>query len=102
MALKENVLIGRLIPAGTGMDCYRNIDVERTTPVESPFAGLGLDEYEISEAKRVIRGTDDEDEDDSDYEDYDDSEDFADLADAIAGIGEEAYDEEYSDSSDEE
>ena len=102
MALKENVLIGRLIPAGTGMDCYRNIDVERTTPVESPFAGLGLDEYEISEAKRVIRGTDDEDEDDSDYEDYDDSEDFADLADAIAGIGEEEYYEEYSDSSDEE
>ena len=25
--LKENVIIGKLIPAGTGMQCYRNVDV---------------------------------------------------------------------------
>ena len=29
LGLKENVIIGKLIPAGTGMDCYRNIRVER-------------------------------------------------------------------------
>ena len=28
VGLKENVIIGKLIPAGTGMDCYHNIDVE--------------------------------------------------------------------------
>ncbi len=27
LGLKENVIIGKLIPAGTGMSCYRNIKV---------------------------------------------------------------------------
>jgi len=30
MGLKENVIIGKLIPAGTGMECYRNIEVDKT------------------------------------------------------------------------
>ena len=29
LGLKENVIIGKLIPAGTGMDVYRNIEVEK-------------------------------------------------------------------------
>ena len=29
LGLKENVIIGKLIPAGTGMEQYRNIRVER-------------------------------------------------------------------------
>ena len=29
IGLKENVIIGKLIPAGTGMGCYHNIDVEK-------------------------------------------------------------------------
>ena len=28
IGLKENVIIGKLIPAGTGMSCYRNIELE--------------------------------------------------------------------------
>ena len=28
MGLKENVIIGKLIPAGTGMKRYKNIDVD--------------------------------------------------------------------------
>ena len=28
LGLKENVIIGKLIPAGTGMKCYRNIDID--------------------------------------------------------------------------
>ena len=28
MGLKENVIIGKLIPAGTGMTCYHNVHVE--------------------------------------------------------------------------
>ncbi len=30
VGLKENVIIGKLIPAGTGMKCYRNITLEKT------------------------------------------------------------------------
>ncbi len=29
MGLKENVIIGKLIPAGTGMQCYTDVEVER-------------------------------------------------------------------------
>ncbi len=38
--LKENVIIGKLIPAGTGMERYRNIQIERGEPYEpdnNPF-----------------------------------------------------------------
>jgi DNA-directed RNA polymerase subunit beta' len=31
--LKENVIMGRLIPAGTGMEFYRNVDIERDATV---------------------------------------------------------------------
>jgi DNA-directed RNA polymerase subunit beta' len=27
--LKENVIIGKLIPAGTGMDCYKGVGVRK-------------------------------------------------------------------------
>ena len=33
LGLKENVIIGKLIPAGTGMGCYHNVDV---TKAEEP------------------------------------------------------------------
>ena len=36
--LKENVIIGKLIPAGTGMSCYREITVEPTEQVEAEEA----------------------------------------------------------------
>ena len=32
VGLKENVIIGKLIPAGTGMSCYHNIDVVKNDP----------------------------------------------------------------------
>jgi DNA-directed RNA polymerase subunit beta' len=32
MGLKENVIIGKLIPAGTGMHCYHNVDVVKEEP----------------------------------------------------------------------
>ena len=39
MGLKENVIIGKLIPAGTGMKCYHNVDVEKNdTPSEETVA----------------------------------------------------------------
>ena len=30
LGLKENVIIGKLIPAGTGMSCYHNVDVAKS------------------------------------------------------------------------
>ena len=39
LGLKENVIIGKLIPAGTGMGCYRNIDVEKKEPEVEEIAG---------------------------------------------------------------
>ncbi len=38
LGLKENVIIGKLIPAGTGMSCYNNIDVENKNPPALSFA----------------------------------------------------------------
>ena len=32
--LKENVIMGRLIPAGTGLPIYKNVDIEVETPLE--------------------------------------------------------------------
>lgn len=41
--LKENVIMGRLIPAGTGMDYYRNIKLEPDRTQEE------AEEYEAAE-----------------------------------------------------
>ena len=32
--LKENVIMGRLIPAGTGLEYYRNVDIDRDETVD--------------------------------------------------------------------
>jgi DNA-directed RNA polymerase subunit beta' len=41
--LKENVIIGKLIPAATGLKRYRRIEIEPTEPVQRPSATeLGL------------------------------------------------------------
>jgi DNA-directed RNA polymerase subunit beta' len=47
MGLKENVIIGKLIPAGTGMPRYRNIRVEPTEEAKAAMYSLaGYDETE--------------------------------------------------------
>jgi DNA-directed RNA polymerase subunit beta' len=45
--LKENVIMGRLIPAGTGMEFYRNVEVEspfREEELVPDLEGIGLEE----------------------------------------------------------
>jgi len=32
--LKENVIMGRLIPAGTGMEYYRNVEIARDETID--------------------------------------------------------------------
>jgi DNA-directed RNA polymerase subunit beta' len=53
LGLKENVIIGKLIPAGTGMACYNNVDVlasEDTDPT-APDGGDSVTTSEAAEAK---------------------------------------------------
>ncbi len=93
LALKENVLIGRLIPAGTGMDCYRKVDVERTVPSDSPIFDIELSELDLEEAKNIIRGTDDFDDENDDFDSFDDEADEFDDEE----IHDSDFDSEYSD-----
>ena len=56
--LKENVIMGRLIPAGTGMDYYRNIRLEPDKALEEAEEyeeemAAELDFAERAEAKEV-------------------------------------------------
>ena len=41
VGLKENVIIGKLVPAGTGMTKYQNTQIERNTPIIA-----SIDEYD--------------------------------------------------------
>jgi DNA-directed RNA polymerase subunit beta' len=50
--LKENVIMGRLIPAGTGMDYYRNVHVERDTTAEAARA-----EQQMESLSDLLGGT---------------------------------------------
>jgi len=81
LALKENVIIGKLIPAGTGMDQYRNIEVEHTIEPDSPFLDLDLSDYEEED----LHDEDDlfDDEDDFGHDAYDSAEDDSEPADVI-------------------
>jgi len=50
LGLKENVIIGKLIPAATGLKHYRTVEIEPSEPVERPSAdemGL-LDEEQLA------------------------------------------------------
>jgi hypothetical protein len=57
LGLKENVIIGKLIPAGTGMACYNNVDVlaaEDTAPTSPDgFDGAAVEDA-IVEAEEAV------------------------------------------------
>jgi DNA-directed RNA polymerase subunit beta' len=49
LGLKENVIIGKLIPAATGLRRYRRLEIEPTEPVRRPGEEIGLlDEGELA------------------------------------------------------
>src|SRR5262245_49181941 len=64
--LKENVIVGRLIPAGTGMDYYRNVVLEREEipAVEEP----ALEDFLIDPAEELALAQADAEVDASDEE----------------------------------
>jgi len=46
LGLKENVILGKLIPAGTGLDRYRNIRVEPTAEAKAKAYAISYDPYD--------------------------------------------------------
>jgi DNA-directed RNA polymerase subunit beta' len=49
LGLKENVIIGKLIPAGTGLARYRNVRVEPTEEAKAAmYSMVGYDDFEYS------------------------------------------------------
>ncbi|NLT30285.1 MAG: hypothetical protein GXX86_07480, partial [Propionibacterium sp.] len=44
--LKENVILGKLIPAGTGLDRYRNIRVEPTAEAKAQAYSMTYDPFD--------------------------------------------------------
>ena len=43
--LKENVIMGRLIPAGTGMEFYRNVTIERDETIDQAARDRDLEDF---------------------------------------------------------
>lgn len=75
LGLKENVIIGKLIPAGTGMSRYRNVDIE-VTGEEGALEGSYMEGYETP-AKEVLPEEDEEEaavEDDEEFENEEEEE----------------------------
>ncbi|MBQ9890972.1 MAG: DNA-directed RNA polymerase subunit beta' [Firmicutes bacterium] len=68
MGLKENVIIGKLIPAGTGMKIYRNIDIDYGANTEF------METFNVKEAEReaarqaAYEYSKSEDEEDDEYD----------------------------------
>ncbi|HHW83978.1 MAG TPA: DNA-directed RNA polymerase subunit beta' [Actinomycetales bacterium] len=49
LGLKENVILGKLIPAGTGLQRYRNVDVEPTEEAkDAAFGRYGYSEFDFA------------------------------------------------------
>ena len=71
LGLKENVIIGKLIPAGTGMKIYRGIDIDygvNTEYMES-FNVKDAEKEAARTAAAELRAMDSESDDDDEYED---------------------------------
>jgi DNA-directed RNA polymerase subunit beta' len=57
LGLKENVIIGKLIPAGTGMGCYHNIDVSKadeTDPDPDNGSAVEVSSEEIGDNSEAV------------------------------------------------
>ena len=48
MGLKENVIIGKLIPAATGLNHYRRVEITPTEPLPAAYGAGGLSEEELA------------------------------------------------------
>ena len=53
------MIIGKLIPAGTGMECYRDLEVKRTQPYNDPVLAELEMAAKASESRRAQEDDDD-------------------------------------------
>ena len=53
VGLKENIIIGKLIPAGTGMKRYKNVDAAKNVPDQELAAQLEEAEMELAQAEEL-------------------------------------------------
>jgi DNA-directed RNA polymerase subunit beta' len=85
IGLKENVIIGKLIPAGTGMKRYRSVKLDSDLQEEYTLS----EDFEEDDKEHVDNFDDEEDDDEEDYYEGED------------GVSEVVYDEDkYSSDSD--
>ena len=61
VGLKENVIIGKLIPAGIGLKRYRNIDIQ----VESNVRDNAAIDHQVH-AERILSDSDEDSDEDTD------------------------------------
>ena len=54
IGMKENVIIGKLIPAGTGMKRYRNIKLDSDVNEEEEFSFDDLEDFTMEEEEEMI------------------------------------------------
>ena len=54
LGLKENVIIGKLIPAGTGMQCYNGVEIEPSEKPEAPAETAATEAVETAEISEEI------------------------------------------------
>ena len=54
IGMKENVIIGKLIPAGTGMKRYRNIKLDSDVNEEEEFSFDDLEDFTMDEEEEMI------------------------------------------------
>ena len=97
VGLKENVIIGKLIPAGTGMERYRNVDVERTNPIDIDLSEYDFDDDDsiekLSAAFRAEEGAGEPAEGDAEFEEDDEFDEDA-AVDEVDALIDEIVDEE--------
>lgn len=102
--LKENVIIGKLIPAGTGMKRYKSIDLDYgvNTALMEAYTAMMAEEEEEDDflAETPVLGEDDSSDDgdfetdaDDAFEDFDEDDDFEDEADDFLGMDDQDFDE---------
>ncbi len=59
LGLKENVIIGKLIPAGTGMECYTNVEIAPTAPASSSLSPEAIAALASAFSAPVLESKDD-------------------------------------------
>lgn len=100
VGLKENVLIGKLIPAGTGMVRYRSVEVERESSEEESFTDDDFDFSNSNIDKSLLEDksiSDVLEDDDLDNESQDEA-----AEELVSEISEEVIDADMEDDSDDE